>query len=231
MTLQRIIYRTSQKSLPVRTFIHGIAFHLEVLMLNGYKKDPEVIRLIVKLRRERDLAVTAGEAYMVYSLARQQHTLPGDMAEVGVYKGGTAKLICEVKGKTPLHLFDTFQGLPQPHARDAEFFQPGWYSGKLDGVQEYLQNYKNVFFYPGLFPATSAPVKNKKFSFVHLDVDLYQSMRDCLEFFHPRLLPGGVILAHDYQMPGVRDAISGYVKKSKARVIELSSSQCLVLKP
>jgi O-methyltransferase len=230
MSLQSIIYRTSQKSMPIRTFFHGVAFQLEAILLNGYKKDPQVIGLIRKIRRERDLAVTAGEAYMVYSLARDQRHLNGDMAEVGVYKGGTAKLICEVKGSVPLHLFDTFRGLPQPHAQDKEFFKSGWYSGKLDQVKAYLAKYKNVVYHPGLFPGTSSPVVNKKFSFVHLDVDLYQSMRDCLEFFYPRLQAGGIILAHDYQMPGVRDALTGYCKKSGARMVELSNSQCLLFK-
>jgi hypothetical protein len=41
-------------------------------------------------------------------------------------------------------------------------------------------------------------VENEKFSFVHSDVDLYASTRSVLEFFYPRMLPGGVILTHDF---------------------------------
>ena len=43
------------------------------------------------------------------------------MAEVGVYQGVSAKLICEAKGDKELHLFDTFEGLPDPerHRRAA----------------------------------------------------------------------------------------------------------------
>jgi len=41
-------------------------------------------------------------------------------------------LICEAKGDIPLHLFDTFQGLPEPREADEGFFQPGWY-GQVGG--------------------------------------------------------------------------------------------------
>ena len=34
--------------------------------------------------------------------------LSGDIAEVGVYRGGSAMIICEAKGNKKLHLFDTF---------------------------------------------------------------------------------------------------------------------------
>jgi O-methyltransferase len=52
--------------------------------------------------------------YMIYQLAKQALKIKGDVAEVGVYKGGTAKLIASVfrKTKTKIHLFDTFQGMP-----------------------------------------------------------------------------------------------------------------------
>jgi len=97
-------------------------------------------------------------------------------------------------------------------------------------VQSYLQSYYNVLFYPGLFPETSTPVKGKMFSFVHLDVDLYQSMLSSLEFFYPRLSLGGIIIAHDYQYPGVRRAFVEFFGDQSDGVIELSSNQCMVIK-
>ena len=231
MALQKIVYQSSRESMRVRNFFHGVAFRLEAVLLSGYRKDERIIALIKRLKRERDMAVTAGEAYTVYSLAQTQRQVEGDMAEVGVYKGGTARLICEAKGDIPLHLFDTFEGLPEPREADQGFFQPGWYTGKLEEVRAFLQGYENVFFYAGLFPETAAPVAERKFSFVHLDVDLHQSMADCLEFFYPRLVHGGVILTHDYQMPGAREALRTYVERNKSiRMIELANSQCLVIK-
>src|SRR3989338_3744494 len=42
------------------------------------------------------------------------------------------------------------------------------------------------------------PIKNKKFSLVHFDVDTYESTKNSIEFFYPRMTRGGVILSHDY---------------------------------
>ena len=53
----------------------------------------------------------------------------------------------------------------------------------LENVENYLSNYKNIYCYKGKFPETSEPIKNKKFSFVHLDVDLFQSTIDCFRIF------------------------------------------------
>ena len=52
------------------------------------------------------------ENYTLYSSLKAVKDLAGDIAEIGVYKGGTAKLICELKGNKNLYLFDTFEGLP-----------------------------------------------------------------------------------------------------------------------
>ena len=45
------------------------------------------------------------------------------MAEVGVYQGVSAKLICEAKGDKELHVFDTFEGLPDKSGTDVPALQ------------------------------------------------------------------------------------------------------------
>ena len=227
MSLQRFIYQSSRKSLPVRTFFHRLAFRLELLLLSGYRKEEETVDLIRRIWKESDLSVTAGEAFTIHSLVRRQRERPGEMAEVGVYRGGTAKLICEAKGDVALHLFDTFAGLPSPADQDEGFFTEGWYTGQLEKVEAYLSGYEDVSFYPGRFPETARAVTSRRFSFVHLDVDLYQSMKDGLAFFYPRLAQGGVIVGHDYQLPGVRSAVDDYFGGLEERVVELPNSQFL----
>lgn len=228
MTLQKIVYQSSRKSLPIRTFFHRLAFRLELLLLSGYRKEVQVVELIRQIWKESDLSVTAGEAFLVHSLAQRQRQVTGAMAEVGVYRGGTAKLICEAKGDVALHLFDTFAGLPSPEQEDEGFFTEGWYAGRLEEVKAYLAGYDNVHFYAGDFPGTATGVEGTRFSFVHLDVDLYRSMKEGLAFFYPRLVPGGVILGHDYQLPGVRLAVDEYFDGVGERAIELANSQFLV---
>src|SRR5665647_1277936 len=76
--------------------------------------DEKKRRALRLARRARELGsgLLDVEACQLFALAEAAAKIEGDMAEVGTYKGGSAKIICEVKGNTPLHLFDTFEGLP-----------------------------------------------------------------------------------------------------------------------
>lgn len=170
--------------------------------------------------------LTPAESHVVMSMANYHRNSPGEMAEVGVSAGSSAKLICEKKGDVPLHLFDTFDGLPKTCTNDEGFFEPGMFRAEQSKVEKYLSIYDNVHFHPGLFPATGDRVANKSFSFVFLDVDLYESTRNCLEFFGQRMIRGGTILSHDYQFPGVKKAFRDTGFESKT--IELADSLCMI---
>lgn len=43
----------------------------------------------------------------------------------------------------------------------------------------------------GVIPARFPEVADRRFSLVHVDVDLYRPTIDSLEFFYPRMVPGG----------------------------------------
>jgi O-methyltransferase len=194
-----------------------------------------VLKLIDAVQKERALLLSPQEAFQLFSAVRKTGKVIGDLAEVGVFQGATAKLVCEAKGDRTLHLFDTFEGLPEPSSFDnqAEFFR-GRFAYELDAVQTYLSCYTNVYYHRGLFPdSVSAAVRETRFSFVNLDVDLYQSMLDCINFFYPRMSTGGIIIAHDYGhliSAGVRKAIDEFFADKPEPVIELCGSQCLVVK-
>jgi Macrocin-O-methyltransferase (TylF). len=64
-----------------------------------------------------------------------------------------------------------------------------------------------------------------------LDVDLYQSTLDCLEFFYPRLNPGGIIVTHDYSWAaGVDRAFSEFFMDKPEKPIETIGYQAMVVK-
>ncbi len=69
-------------------------------------------------------------------------------------------------------------------------------------------------FYKGYFPETGEPVKDKRFSFVHLDVDLHESTLQALQFFYPRMTPGRHhCLGHDYAgVSGVQERIRRFLR-------------------
>lgn len=187
--------------------------------------------LIAKIKKETNMLISYLECHQIYLAVKKTKKIDGDIAEVGVYKGGSAKLICGTTQK-PVYLFDTFEGLPEPSEFDkANQFRKGDYAASLEEVQNYLKNYPNAHFYKGLFPATAENIKNKKFSFVHLDVDIYQSTLDCLKFFYPRLNRGGIIISHDYDTMGGKKAFDEFFRDKPEIIIELPGCvQCLVVR-
>jgi len=190
-----------------------------------------LVDLIETVGRERALLIRIDEAYYLVNAVASAAKIPGDLAEVGVYQGASAKLICETRSPDrTLHLFDTFEGLPDPGSQD-HGFTSGEYACALESVQQYLKPYSNVRFHKGLFPDTAGPVTERKFSFVNLDVDLYDSTRGALAFFYPRMSPGGIILSHDYStQSGVRQAFDEFFATKPEAIIPLIGSQCLVVK-
>jgi len=87
-----------------------------------------------------------------------------------------------------------------------------------------------VHLHAGVFPDTARGLEDERFSFVHLDLDLEPSTRDALEFFHPRLLPGGIIVADDYADPGVRATFAAWFADRADTVVALPWGQGMVVK-
>lgn len=223
------------RSIAVRIFIRALQFKESTFTYFWDATQKSDLEFVRDLFRDNPISMSLAEAYQIYMTVGATGKIVGDIAEVGVYKGGTAKVICTAKGDKTLHLFDTFgEGLPEPDEHDDE----QWYKGafkladsEFDAIKRRLSGESNVLFYQGMFPDTSGPVKNKQFSFVHLDVDIYRSTLDCLDFFYPRMSKGGVIISHDYHgAAGVKKAFQEFFENKPEAVILLSTSQCIVIK-
>lgn len=221
--------RVGPPALHAAQFVLGLT-HREVVNFGqpGRVSHADRIRGIVTGFPTQTVAVD--EAYMIRAAVLATERVPGVLAEVGVFRGGTARVIGEAKGDRTLHLFDTFEGLPAPTAIDRGFVQ-GDYACSLDAVKAFLTGIPDVHFHAGMFPATSGPVREARFSFVHLDVDLYQSTYDALAFFYPRMSVGAMLISHDYvEFPAVRQVFDDYFADTAQPVLELTGNQCLVLK-
>ena len=217
-------------SRTIRSLSIGLLARLELAFLSGHKQ-AHVLADIRTARRGRESLLSGNEAFTLYSIARAQAALGGEMAEVGVYQGCSARIISLASGGAPLHLFDTFAGLPQPDADEHDRMREGHYAASLPSVKSYLADRPDVRFYQGLFPGTAGPVSDKRFAFVHLDVDLKSSTLGCLGFFYDRMLPGGIILTHDYSyLDGVRAAFDEFLAGRPERAIELPTSQAMLVK-
>jgi O-methyltransferase len=200
----------------------GLSFH----------KDKTRLKQLHSIRRQRSSLVTFHEMYIVQSLAMGLKELPGDFVEVGIYQGSTAKAICDAKGDKTLHLCDTFEGLPEPKGEDALVETKGNFACGLESIQKYLAGVPNIVYHPGYCPqSVTGVLDDKKFALLHLDVDLYESTLECLHYFWPRMLPGGVVISHDYSiLAGVRRAFTEFTQQTRERVIELPTTQCMLIK-
>ena len=224
------LHRRIAGSRAIRSLSIGLLARMELAFLAGHKQ-PRMLADIRRARSGRESLLSGNEAFTLYSLAGAQAALGGEMAEVGVYQGCSARMISLASGGAPLHLFDTFCGLPEPERHEHDRMRQGHYAASLSGVRAYLADRPDVSFYPGLFPDTAAPVAEKRFSFVHLDVDLKAGTLACLRFFYPRMLPGGIIVTHDYSyLDGVRAAFDEFLAGRRERAIELPSSQAMLVK-
>ncbi len=167
--------------------------------------------------------------------------IPGDMAELGVYRGLSARLIHHYLPERKLYLFDTFTGFDERDVK-AELAATGRPTNSAGfsqaGIERALANIaalnSNVEIFPGFFPE-SAPafLARKKFAFVHLDADLHDPILAGLSFFYGKVVPGGFILVHDYNSwLGARKAVTEFFRDKPETPIPMpdKSGSALILK-
>lgn len=177
---------------------------------------------------------TADRKYMLRQLLALVDPVPGDTAECGVYVGASSWFICEhfrSSGRAH-HGFDSWEGLPQPDAIDGSFWQEGDLRSREEDARELLRPF-DAHLYRGLIPERFPEVADRTFAFVHIDVDLYQPTRDSLEFFYPRMTPGGVILLDDHGLttcPGATKAAEEYMAGQRESLVLLTTGQAMIQK-
>lgn len=159
--------------------------------------------------------------------------LEGSNAEVGVYKGGTAYLIAQQSPNKKLYLFDTFEGMPGVMPEIDKHHKGDFKDTSIREVYELLKEFYNFSLHPGIFPETSNVVPtNELFSFVHLDCDIYDSVKQSLEFFRPKMVSGGIILIDDYNepnCPGAKLAVDEFMEEIDKKISAYCQSQAVII--
>lgn len=149
-------------------------------------------------------------------------SVPGAFVECGVWKGGSAAImglaLNHARQTRPLHLFDSFEGLPQPGQQDGDdaiAYSNGQAAGELNSIHKceaglaevrgYLIDHlrlppKELFFHVGWFQNTVPAIAPQigPIAVLRLDGDWYDSTRICLEHLYPLLSPGGALILDDY---------------------------------
>jgi O-methyltransferase len=167
--------------------------------------------------------------WLVYQLLRLVSHVPGDTAECGVFRGATSYLICGANkhsraGVKIHHLFDSFEGLSSPGPSDGAHWAKGDLQCDMEAVQKALSAFDQVRFHRGWIPHSFGDLADRKFSFVHIDVDLEEPTRDSLAFFYPRMEAGGIIICDDYGQsicPGATRAVDRFLADKSEKMLML----------
>ena len=159
----------------------------------------------------------------------------GALSECGVWNGGAIGLMGLADRRFPghkertLHLFNSFEGLPQPTARDTDVFD-GHDAGdvltpigackgeRAPVVEDFLVNRlglpkDQLAFHVGWFQDT-VPVARSTIgdiAILRLDGDWYKSTKVCIGNLYDRLVPGGFLVIDDYgTFEGCRQAVDEF---------------------
>lgn len=169
----------------------------------------------------------------------------GDIVECGVWRGGSmmaaAHTLRECGDTTRrLFLFDTFEGMSAPTARDVGIDgraanellaaqdrsdpESAWCYATLEDVRAAMLSTgyeaSRVHFVKGKVEDTIPAAAPQRIAILRLDTDWYESTRHELEHLYPRLSPGGVLIIDDYgHWAGCRQAVDEYFASRGVHVL------------
>lgn len=159
---------------------------------------------------EAHTKVDIARCHELWELLGQCHHLEGDVLEVGVWRGGTGALLAAGARRLwgdsrRVFLADTFRGVVKAGPKD-DYYRGGEHADTSSGVVRELLGsigLSNAELLEGIFPEeTGHLVADRRFCFCHVDVDVYQSARDTVEWVWPRMPVGGVLVYDDYGFYG-----------------------------
>ena len=178
-------------------------------------------------------------SYILWTTLRQALLLKGEVFECGVFRGGTALLAAATMANysphlsKKLHLFDSFEGMPET-VRGVDRLKSGDLNTTSEArVAALLKDFPFTQIHAGFIPRTFAGLDVDKICWAHIDVDIYQSVRDCINYVYPKLTSGGILVFDDYgfpSCPGARRAVDEAFEGLPEVPICLPTGQCLVVK-
>jgi O-methyltransferase len=143
--------------------------------------------------------------YELWTMVTETKDVPGDIIEVGVWRGGTGALLArkaQIEGLgATIWLCDTYSGVVKAGERDPIYVGGEHADTSRRHVDALLQSMElnNACTLEGIFPdQTGHTLESKRFRLCHIDVDVYESGKDIVNWIWERLNIGGCIVFDDY---------------------------------
>lgn len=179
---------------------------------------------------------------IIFRFLEQTRSVPGAVVECGVFRGSTlitSALYLKQKGvEKQVYGLDSFEGFGDEVKVDLELGGKGSAVKKVGGFCETSYHEVSdaitlfglgsmVKLVPGFFRDSLPGLSSLgSVSFLHLDCDLYESYKECLGFFYPRLSAGAVVLMDEYtdpKWPGAKKAVDEFLH-GKPEAVALASA-------
>ena len=164
----------------------------------------------------------------LWMLVGELRHLEGDILEVGTWRGGSGVLMAQQCRRLRLGasviLCDTFHGVPKAGAGDTDYSGGEHADASAAGVRELGRRagVDDLHILEGVFPEeTSGTIAERRFRLCHIDVDVYRSAKDVLEWVWPRLVPGGVVVFDDYGFKGC-EGVARVVEEQRGQADRLT---------
>lgn len=141
--------------------------------------------------------------------------LYGYICEMGVYSGGSLEVLAKYNPGKDILAVDSFLGMP-PVTEGVDYHKEFDFNMvDYPAICGYFKMmYPAVRIIKGVIPKVFEYFdEHTRFAFTHLDLDLYKSIKDSLDFVFPRTLDGGMILLDDFKVgstPGCEKAIEEF---------------------
>ncbi len=182
--------------------------------------DPAIQRAALATR---DYSRYASLALAIHRV--EEEGVPGAFVEVGVYQGATSRFILRCAPGRTLYLFDTFEGFPLEDREPENLEDARFGDTSPERVRRALGAADNVVVRKGRFPGTTVGLEGEGFALVLLDLDVFNPTLAGLEFFYPRLAPGGYLFVHDFNNPesnrACRRAVTEFMSGKPEKIVEL----------
>ena len=182
--------------------------------------------------------------YELWQLVQKVQSLNTDAAvlEVGVWRGGTAGIMAQqlsnLKSTATLYLADTFTGVAKAGIND-RLYKGGEHSDTSQQIVEHVLKNKSEYLHykilKGIFPEDTAHAikESEEFGLCHIDVDVYESAKDILEWVWVKLIPGGVVVFDDYgfhSCTGVTKLVDEYRNYPDRQIIHNLNGHAIMIK-
>lgn len=178
--------------------------------------------------------------------------VPGDFAECGCWNGNslfaTKSFIEKHKSNKTIHVFDSFEG------GLSEFKKEDLKSSSIVSTEQVnevtkifassypelikkTEGFSRLKINKGWIPEVLETQEERNYSFIHVDVDMYDPTLESHKYFFERLSKGGVMVCDDYgykQFPGAAAAVDEFIeslpKSSYSHFIKHSIGTSVIIK-